>query len=94
MVAVAQLALAARRQAVALAAGATRVALQARAARGGERAVERGAPPAQAPPRAIVIVHFEHPDLVKERFPRSNAALIAAAQRAPGEWTPVCDHEP
>lgn len=49
---------------------------------------------ATAPPRAIVIVHFEHPDLVKERFPRSNAALIAAAQRAPGEWNPVCDHEP
>ena len=47
VVAVAQLALAARRQAVALAAGATRVALQARAARGGERAVERGAAPAQ-----------------------------------------------
>ena len=49
---------------------------------------------ATAPPRAIVIVHFEHPDLVKQRFPRSNAALIAAAQRAPGEWNPVCDHEP
>ena len=49
---------------------------------------------ATAPPRAVVIVHFEHPDLVKERFPRSNAALIAAAQRAPGEWNPVCDHEP
>ena len=49
---------------------------------------------ATGPTRAIVIVHFEHPDLVKERFPRSNAALIAAAQRAPGEWNPVCDHEP
>ena len=49
---------------------------------------------ATAPPRAIVIVHFEHPDLVKQRFPRSNAALIAAAQRAPGEWNPVCDHAP
>ena len=43
--------------------------------------------PESAPPRAIVIVHFEHPDLVAQRFPRSNAARIAEAQRR-GE---VCD---